>query len=82
MVAKRHKITNVPLFKKCPSKRLKKLLSRKKKNYVPHFLKQRNINSYTIRNPNQNSAAHWRIFSSNKSVPVNRKQTYKPPDKE
>ncbi len=85
MVAKRHKITNVPLFKKiwdiiiffwdnnflsrfsehfegastfltpskwtfltpskCPLKRLKKLLSRKK-NYVPHFLKQRDINSY------------------------------------
>jgi hypothetical protein len=77
MVAKRHKITNVPLFKKlwdiifffwdnnylshfsghfegaltfltpskCPLKWLKKLLSRKKKNYVPQFLKQRDINS-------------------------------------
>jgi hypothetical protein len=31
MVAKRHKITNVP----------------QKKIYVPHFLKQRDINSYT-----------------------------------
>ncbi len=60
MVAKRHKITNVPLFEKIltflkvlapskyPSKGLKKLLSRKKKNYVPHFLKQRDINSYIV----------------------------------
>jgi hypothetical protein len=31
---------------KCPSKWLKKLLSRNKKNYVPQFLKQRDINSY------------------------------------
>ncbi len=60
MVAKRHKITNVPLFKKiwdiifkkveapskCPEKWLKKLLSPPQKNYVPHFLKQRDINSY------------------------------------
>ncbi len=50
MVAKRHKITNVPLFKKiwdiifffdpskCPSKRLKKLLSRKKKIMSRIFL--------------------------------------------
>jgi hypothetical protein len=96
MVAKRHKITNVPLFKKlwdiifffwdnnflshfsghfegastfltpklslaapgtiygvkkvlapskCPSKRLKKLLY---KNYVPQFLKQRDINSFLV----------------------------------
>ncbi len=30
----------------------------------------------TIRNPNQNSAAHWWVFSSNKSVPVNRKQSF------
>ncbi len=30
----------------------------------------------TIRNSNQNSAAHWRVFSSNKSVPVNRKQSF------
>jgi hypothetical protein len=30
---------------KCPEKWLKKFLSQKK-NYVPHFLKQRDINSY------------------------------------
>ncbi len=71
MVAKRHKITNVPLFKKIwdiifffwdnnflshfsehfegastfltpKFKGSKKV----KKNYVPHFLKQRDINSY------------------------------------
>ena len=55
MISKRHKITNVPLFKKiwdiicffetitflaissdCPAK----------KNYVPKFLKQQDINSY------------------------------------
>jgi hypothetical protein len=58
MVAKRHKITKVcaqdnlsgkkslgPL--KCPSSWLKKLLSRKK-NYVPQFLKQRDIISYYL----------------------------------
>jgi hypothetical protein len=27
----------------------------------------------TFRNPNQNRAALWRIFSSNKSMPANRK---------
>ncbi len=30
----------------------------------------------TSRNPNQNSAALWRIFSSNKSAPANRKPWY------
>jgi hypothetical protein len=78
MGAKRHKITNVPLFKKiwdiifffwdnnlnCPSLRSGQFKGSKKswppqnvprngsksycpakKNYVPHFLKQRDINS-------------------------------------
>ncbi len=30
----------------------------------------------TSRNPNQNSATHWRIFSSNKSPPANRKKGF------
>ncbi len=30
----------------------------------------------TNRNPNQNSAALWRIFSSNKSAPANRKEGF------
>jgi hypothetical protein len=42
MVAKRHKITNVPLFKKL------KVIVPQKKNYVPQFLKQRDINSYFV----------------------------------
>jgi hypothetical protein len=68
MVAKRHKITNVPLFKKIwdiiffwgdnlrgqkslgPLKMslemAQKVIVQQKKNYVPHFLKQRDINSY------------------------------------
>ena len=75
MVAKRHKITNVPLFKKIwdiiiffgdnnflshfsghfegastfltPKLSLAALVPQKK-NYVPQFLKQRDINSYFI----------------------------------
>jgi hypothetical protein len=31
---------------KCPEKGLKKLLSQKKKNYVPNFLKQRDIGNF------------------------------------
>jgi len=31
---------------KCPEKWLKKLLSQKKKNYVPKFLKQRDIGNF------------------------------------
>ena len=63
MVAKRHKITNVPLFKKLrdiiflrgqkslgPLKMFlemaQKVIVPQKKNYVPQFLKQRDINSY------------------------------------
>ena len=59
MVSKGHKVTNVPLFKKLcdnlrgqkslgPSKSPLKWLknnSNNKKNYVPHFLKQRDIKS-------------------------------------
>jgi hypothetical protein len=30
----------------------------------------------TTPNPNQNNAALWRIFSSNKSVPANRKKGF------
>jgi hypothetical protein len=30
----------------------------------------------TSRNPNQNNAALWQIFSSNKSVPANRKKGF------
>jgi hypothetical protein len=30
----------------------------------------------TFRNPNQNSATLWRIFSSNKSAPANRKKGF------
>jgi hypothetical protein len=56
---------NVPLFKKlrdnlgvkkveapskCPSKRLIKLLSHKKKNYIPKFLKQRDIGNFMYPN--------------------------------
>ena len=80
MVAKRHKITNVPLFQKLwdiifffgdnnflshfsghfeggqkslgPLKMsletAQKVIVPQKKNYVPHFLKQRDINSYCI----------------------------------
>jgi hypothetical protein len=47
MVAKGHKITNVPLFKKLRDiiffLRDNNFLSQK--NYVPQFLKQRDINS-------------------------------------
>ena len=80
MVAKRHKITNVPLFKKLrdiiffwdnncwdfltPKLRVQKSLGPlkmslemahkvivlQKKNYVPQFLKQRDINSYRCSN--------------------------------
>jgi hypothetical protein len=54
MVAKRHKITNVPLFKKQKSlgplkmslEMAHKVIVPQKKNYVPQFLKQRDINSY------------------------------------
>jgi hypothetical protein len=49
MVAKGHKITNVPLFKKIWDIIIKKnnsFIVPQKKNYVPHFLKQRDINSY------------------------------------
>ncbi len=54
MVAKRHKITNVPLFKKIwdiiffggGNNFLSRFRFPPKKNYVPHFLKQRDINSY------------------------------------
>jgi hypothetical protein len=51
MVAKGHKITNVPLFKKSlgPLKMslemAQKVIVPQKKNYVPQFLKQRDINS-------------------------------------
>ncbi len=63
MVAKRHKITNVPLFKKIwdnlrgqksrgPLKMSREMAQKvivpQKKNYVPHFLKQRDINSYSV----------------------------------
>ena len=63
MVSKRHKITNVPLFKKIwdnlrgqkslgPLKKslemAKKVIVPQKKNYVPQFLKQRDINSYFV----------------------------------
>ncbi len=61
MVAKRHKITNVPLFKKLwdiifffwgPLKMslemAHKVIVPQKKNYVPQFLKQRDINSYKV----------------------------------
>jgi hypothetical protein len=43
MDAKRHKVTNVPLFKKIWDIIF---IVPQKKNYVPHFLKQRDINSY------------------------------------
>jgi hypothetical protein len=64
MVSKRHKITNVPLFKKIWDINLRgqkslgplkmslemaqKVIVPQKKNYVPHFLKQRDINSYNV----------------------------------
>jgi hypothetical protein len=32
--------------------------------------------SFGLRNPNQKRAALWRIFSSNKSVPANRKKRF------
>ncbi len=56
MVAKRHKITNVPLFKKLwdiiffggtmSLEMAQKVIVPQKKNYVPQFLKQRDINIY------------------------------------
>jgi hypothetical protein len=42
MVAKRHKITNVPLFKKIWDI----IVFFWDNNFFPHFLKQRDINSY------------------------------------
>ena len=45
MVAKGHKITNVPMFKKiCDIM----VLVPQKNHYVPHFLKQQDINSYNF----------------------------------
>jgi len=74
MVAKRHKITNVPLFKKlwdiifffwdnnflsyfskCPSKWLKKLLSRKKKIMSRSFLK-------VVGNEKQGGSGVWLLL--------------------
>jgi hypothetical protein len=56
MVAKGHKITNVPLFKKLwdiifffgTITLAQKVIVPQKKNYVPQFLKQRDINSYYV----------------------------------
>jgi hypothetical protein len=59
MVAKRHKITNVPLFKKLWDLDLDfGNFVPQKKNYVPQFLKQRDINSYCT------VASYWLLYHS------------------
>jgi hypothetical protein len=64
MVAKRHKITNVPLFKKLWDIIFffwdQKVIVPQKENYVPQFLKQRDINSYFI--DWRDSVSHVGIF--------------------
>jgi hypothetical protein len=47
---------------------------RKVKNCSLDYCSWENIP--TFRNPNQNSAALWRIFSTNKSAPANRKKGF------
>jgi hypothetical protein len=40
------------------------------------FLRLRLVSKESFRNPNQNRGELWRIFSSNKSAPANRKKGF------